>query len=512
MARYQQPPYNFECEYQHNCPHLEGLSTQWVWSEYLDSSIRDQEKWQIIDELDAQLEQAKKHIRELERKNSELKAKLHALHQKQFKKNRKIKADKSNASSEISPKKKRGAPFGHPGWSRAKPKYWDQTIEVAAPNECPHCRCDQLTPVDDLKEHFQEDIILKPRTVVTRFLHQQAYCKKCNRTVIQAGPNELLNAPIGPVAKSVAIYLRYCMGLPYRKVQRLFYELFSFKFVPASAVGFDQQATAKAKEIYEDLREKIKASTVIYADETGWRQDGINHYVWFAGNSYLAFFHIDRHRSSQVAQSVLGSNFNGTLVSDAYAAYNATNPKARQSCLAHVIRHTKEIAQEISLQQENSCDQNAREFCSKVENLFSRACAAGQKLLTHTPEKHQALITEKRFTEELEKICAGNLEFKPAETLRTRLIGKEKDYLFTFLRKPDVQPTNNLAERSLRPIVILRKIIFGTRSQKGSLSHSVIPSLLLTAQRQGQHPRDFLQILLTSDTATAQAALYNDSS
>jgi hypothetical protein len=101
-----------------------------------------------------------------------------------------------------------------------------------------------------------------------------------------------------------------------------------------------------------------------------------------------------------------------------------------------------------------------------------------------------------------------------AETLRNRLLNPNKDYdrLFTFLKYPEVQPTNNQAEQSLRNMVIFRKICFGTRSAQGSYSHSVLPSLLMTAKRQGKHPLTFFQTLFTSDTSSAQAALYNDSS
>ncbi len=99
-------------------------------------------------------------------------------------------------------------------------------------------------------------------------------------------------------------------------------------------------------------------------------------------------------------------------------------------------------------------------------------------------------------------------------TLRKRLLDPNKEYdrLFTFLKYPEVQPTNNQAEQSLRNMVIFRKICFGTRSAQGSHSHSVLPSLLMTARRQGKHPLTFFQTLFTADTPTAQAALYNDSS
>ena len=89
---------------------------------------------------------------------------------------------------------------------------------------------------------------------------------------------------------------------------------------------------------------------------------------------------------------------------------------------------------------------------------------------------------------------------------------KEYQRLFTFLNYPEVQPTNIQAEQSLRNMVIFRKICFGTRSTDGSYSHSVLPSLLLTAKRQGKHPLDFFQTLFTCDSATAQNALYKNSS
>jgi hypothetical protein len=114
----------------------------------------------------------------------------------------------------------------------------------------------------------------------------------------------------------------------------------------------------------------------------------------------------------------------------------------------------------------------------------------------------------------LKTICSDKLADEKAETFRKRLLNPNKEYLrlFTFLRYPEVQPTNNQAEQSLRNMVIFRKICFGTRSTDGSYSHSVLPSLLLTAKRQGKHPPVFFQTLFTCDTDTAQKALYKNSS
>jgi transposase len=250
---------------------------------------------------------------------------------------------------------------------------------------------------------------------------------------------------------------------------------------------------------------------VVHADETSWRSDGVGHYVWFAGNENLAFFHIDRHRSADVAQTIFGEDFAGTLVRDRYAAYNGIGVDW-QVCLAHIITNAKEINGEHALLPQTEKDTATGSFCTRVRDLCARLCEVGQKLESGDIPWKAAAKIEKSFVRELSTICKRPLRFKPAETLRTYLAGPEQKFLFTFLRRPGVPPTNNHAEQSLRPLVIFRKICFGTRSESGLKTHSILPSLVQTARRQGVHPRKFLQTLLTADTATAQAALYNNSS
>ena len=503
--------------YRDACPHLDGLSTTWVLEEYRQAAEGYQDHLRIIDSFDGELKVRDERLRGLERENAELRAKLRALHRRQFKakKTKEAEAGGEDAgggspSNEETPKK-RGAPAGHPGWGRPTPDHIDRIVHVPAPTICPHCQSEELTPVEESTEHVQEDILIQPRTLVTRYLHRQAFCRRCHRPVVQAGEGELLNAPIGPVAKSVAIYLRYRIGISYRKTRELFRELFGLEFVPASALGFDRKASAQGEPIYEDLRDKIRASEVVHADETSWRNDGVGHHVWFAGNQRLAFFHIDRHRSAEVAKSILGESFDGTLVRDRYAAYNGIGGDW-QICLAHILTNAKEIRAEHALLPQTQKDTATGPFCDRIMDLCSRLCEIGQKLKSGAIPWKAAPKIETSFVKELNTICKRPLHFKPAETLRTYLAGTEQKFLFTFLRRPGVPPTNNHAEQSLRHLVIFRKICLGTRSESGLKTHSILPSLVQTARRQCVHPRKFLQILLTADTATAQAALYNNSS
>jgi len=111
---------------------------------------------------------------------------------------------------------------------------------------------------------------------------------------------------------------------------------------------------------------------------------------------------------------------------------------------------------------------------------------------------------------QLRRMGNQTLEHEAAETLRQRVIVKDWDKLFTFLRVKGVEPTNNHSERSLRFLVIMRKICFGTRSPEGSESHGVLTSLLQTAKLQGSNAIQFMVKLLTEPIASAKAALFAD--
>jgi len=506
-------PYDYKCPYKDSCPHLDWLSTQWALESYHRGRDNYDEHLRIVDNFYNRVEELRIKVRNLEKENAELKAKMKLMHQRQFKPNRKQKAavKEDEDSSLTSTKKKRGAPVGHPGWSRPTPERIDRIVHVPAPSICPHCLKENLAPCDGLHEHLQEDIVIEPRTEVVKYIHEQSFCSTCNRPVVQPGEGEMLNAHIGPVARSVAVFLRYRIGVSYRKTKKLFKELFGMNFVPASLLGFDKKAAFLGVPIYDDLREKIRITGYAHADETSWRNDGVGHYVWFAGNENLAYFHIDRHRSSDVAKSIFGDHYEGVLVRDRYAAYNGIGSDW-QSCLAHIRTKAKEIRQEHNLLPKEDQNIATDRFSDRVVSFCSEACKIGSELRCGNIPWESAPDIEKQLSKQLSNICKKSLKFKPAETLRGFLTGPEKNALFAFLRHPGVPPTNNHAEQSLRHMVIFRKTSFGTRSKTGIMAHSILPSLVQTARRQCVAPIKFFQTLFTSDTPTAQAALYGNSS
>ena len=455
------------------------------------------------------MDQERRQRKQVELENQQLRAELRALHRRQFK-GRKPPAT-ATPDCPSAQRKKRGAPVGHPPWQRPKPKRIDRVIAVPAPKTCPRCKGEHLETVKELHERVQEDIVLEPRVVATCYVHQQAYCPQCELNVLRPGPGELLGSYIGPAAKSTAIYLRYELNVSNRKISRFFSDFFGLKFVPASAYGFERQATRRGAPIYEDLRQKVRALSVAHADETSWRQDGKPYWAWDAGNDDLAFFHLDEHRSAQAAQEVLGEKFAGTLVADAYASYNAVHPKDRQSCLAHIKTKAKELDQELALLKGPAADPPARQFCQAVQGFVRTACQAHHRLVKGPWRAKTATRKGRALRRQLRALCRTPRHYPKAETFRKRLLGPEQKHLFTCFRRPNVPPTNNQAERSLRPVVIMRKVIQGTRSEKGLENHSMLRSLFETARRQGKKAHQFFMDLLHKDAAHAQAALYHKS-
>lgn len=505
MPEFKDLPDDFRCPYQDGCPYLEGLSTSWVWRERQDNCFLTSDYERQLEDLNHLLDEGRRQRQALESENQQLRAQLHALHRRQFKGRTAVASVPPCPSIQ---RKKRGAPVGHPPWQRAKPKRIDQTISVAAPRACPECHCSRLKPLSQTHEHLQEDIVLEPRTVVVCYRHGLAYCPQCDRNVWLAGPGEMPGAYIGPATKATAAYLRYQLNVPDRKISQFFSDFFGLRFVPASAYGFERQAVRRGLPLYEDLRQKIRALPVAHADETSWRNDGHPYWAWYAGNRDLAFFHLDAHRSGEAAQTVLGERFHGTLVADAYASYNGVHPKDRQSCLAHIKTKAKELEQELSLLKATAADPDALQFCQNVQGWVRDACQAHHRLCHGRWRAKSAKRKGQVLRKQLRALCVTPLRSARAEAFRKRLSGPEQKLLFTCFRRPEVPPTNNQAERSLRPLVIMRKVVQGTRSQKGLENHSVLRSLFETARRQGKKPHQFFLVLLTQSKTQAQAALY----
>lgn len=515
MSRHREAPYGFVCPWRDRCPELEQQSTTWIFAEYQRSIRREHEHSRVRDEMKAELRDLEILVREQAAEIDRLTAENKHLHQSRFKPRAvkktapSIRAKTPNRADPPSSRqpRKRGAPVGHPPWSRPVPDHIDRTVEIAAPCTCPHCQ--EATDHSQLgtTSYLQEDIVLRPRTIVTHWIHQTAWCPGCRRKVFTTLEGELPFAPIGPTAKAAALYLRHETKLPYRKLQKLMSDLFGLDFVPASSLGFEKRARRQAQPIYDDLIEKMRHSDLVHADETYWREDGENVFIWYAGNEQVAVYRIDSHRSAEAAKQLLGERIHGLLVTDAYASYNAIQVDGRQSCLAHLLRKAKDIAEMLTAMKKP--DHASVRFCHQLKRLLRIACH-----LEIPPGKRTREELTQRLLRILDRICGkATLTHPKAETLRKRLLpgARECEQVFAFIRFGG-PPTNNHAERALRPLVIFRKVCLGSRSRTGSENVTIFSSLAETTKLQEGKVIDLFQSLFAGSASQANAQIFPDRS
>jgi len=415
-----------------------------------------------------------------------LKLELKLERQTKFATNRQRQAGAAQSSPSQSPSRaelrKRGAPVGHAGWFRPTPTEYDTLVEVAAPAACPHCGGPvSVYTSQDPTDHLQEDLIAGRRHV-TLFRHPPVRCRSCRRRVQKAGEGEILGSMIGPQLRAVAVYLHTDIGISLRKVPRAIADLFGFRFTPAALIGFEKLLAADAEPVADDIRKKIAASDgAVHADETYWTLDGERAYYWIHATEQYIHFQFDTARAGEVSRELLGADFAGTLVTDCYSAYDAQGAKAKQKCLSHLARAARDW------QKLTSRDSADYRFFESVKEWVKRGCDFHRRR-GRLSSREQA-VEKAWLREELDRLQRCPQNHDKALTLQER-INRYADCWLVFLDDPRVPPTNNQAERCLRPLVILRKITFGHRTRSGATTMARLMTIQETAKRHGRGALD----------------------
>ncbi len=502
------PKLEHSCPNVQHCPHLGGAG--------LASVVH------VANHSEQTREDSLRHIRVLERDNAELissvvrlqnqleqaKLELKLERQNKFATNKQKQDGDTTTPQEAdqpaaeSPAIKRGAPVGHPGWFRPTPTEFDREVDVPAPKRCPDCqRLTRILAGADPVEHLQEDIVDGVYRVVL-YRHPACRCDACDRLVQRAGKGELLGSRIGPNLRAKAIYLRNVIGISYRKVPRAIEELFQIRFTPAALIGFEKYLAQLAEPVAEDIAKKLASSDgAVHADETYWTLDGDRSYFWVHGDEMFIHFQFDTSRAGEVSRNVLGNEFTGTLVTDCYSGYSAHVAGAKQKCLAHIARTARDWQK---LTAEGSVDY---QFFADVREFVSRGCRFHHQRKAGKLSKAQR-VDEKNWLEaRLEFLASCEVGHEKAITLQGRLLRHYGEWL-VFVSDPGVPPTNNLAERALRPLVVLRKITFGSRSEACAERMAILMTVGETARRHGIRASEIYFELLTRPPTKVLEHLY----
>lgn len=375
-----------------------------------------------------------------------------------------------------------GRKAGHEPALRPPPRKVDQHQQVPLPADpqrrplCPRCKC-RLTK---LRKHKRivEDLIRS--TVQTTCYHTHSgTCPHCRQRVESRAPEQppAANVPHGQLginALVTAAILRVRHRLPFRQITQLLMDLPGLR---VSAGGIVKQIKRLARWLdgqYRDLIRRMRASPRVHADETGWRIDGRNFWLWVFTDPVFTLYHVDESRGGRVPLKLLGKAFGGTTVCDFYSAYNGLGGD-KQRCLTHLQRELKELGEKDP----------AFADCPLSRKL-ARWCREALRLKKRWDELDDACYDRKvtLLEHRLDRLIADPHDHADARRLCGRL-KRHRGELTRFLHEQDLDGTNNAAERALRPAVVMRKITGGSRSTSGAAAWATLASLLRTADQRG---------------------------
>lgn len=357
--------------------------------------------------------------------------------------------------------------------------------EVAVPVTeqcCPDCggklgkTCREMVSITDIPA--------QPQPEIHHYAVEVRQCRDCGGKVrgrhpgIAAGQHGATAHRIGPRVKALAHILHYVHGVPVRKAPAIIADLTGVRLTQ-SAITQDamKQTDGAVGARYEALRASVREQPVVHTDDTGWRVGGETAFLMAFVNPALSVYQVrPRHRNEEVRE-LIPADFGGVLVCDRGRSYDAVelDGVAQQKCLAHLIRNAAKV----------------------VEEKTGRACHFGRQMIEML---RRSLSLSARRTEVTQKDYwrqAVALDDQLAHLLRDRTlrdpdnqrllngVGAQHDRgrVLRFLAEDGVEPTNNRAERDLRPAVIARKVSHCSKNERGARAFEAFTSVLHTIRK-----------------------------
>lgn len=372
--------------------------------------------------------------------------------------------------------------------------------------QCPQCG----TPLE-MSTHTAtiEDTPPVPRRRVRRFVVQSGYCPRCGKTERARHPDlpedqhGATAHRLGENIKAQALALHYHCGLPLRKVPLVLAMTTGIRLTQSAVTqcaGVLCREGGRVRGTYQKLRGEIAAAPVVNTDDTGWRTGGVPSYLMGFFTKTLAVYQIrPQHRNEEVRE-MLGENFAGLMGTDRGTSYNAHELAgiAQQKCLSHLLRNLSDV--------EAKKTGAAKAFTRKLKALLREGLALWRR--------HEAgTLSEARW-----RRAGRNLERRMDDHLRDRPLSDadnqrlldgigwchDQGQVLLFLKHPEIEPTNNRAERGLRAAVIARKVSQCSKNDKGAQLYESFKSVLATLSLRGANIAAELAALIRRPVGTGR--------
>jgi len=358
-----------------------------------------------------------------------------------------------------------GGKVGHKGHGRSSVRQEDadKIEKIHIGNTCPDCG----SILEDKGTKTRAVIDCQPVKMkkVVYYLERKR-CSRCKKIISARPPGVLAKCLYSNQLLAYVAVQHYIYGNTLGQIEK------QTGIGYSSLVDAMHQLSKRLKDVPNALIEAYRDSEVKHADETGWRTDGNNGYAWLFCTPKISIFRVRRTRSASVPREIFGEKpVPGVLVVDRYNGYNKM-PCSIQYCYAHLLRTVKDL--------EKDFPENA-EIKSFVEALAPQ--------LTNAISLRTLDITDKQFKRQAAKIKNEIIDITNGQARHPAIqkiqdIFREKaDRLYHWAEDRNVPADNNLAERELRPLVIARKISFGSQSDAGAKTREILMTVLHTLKK-----------------------------
>ena len=375
-----------------------------------------------------------------------------------------------------------GRPEGHPGSTRPRPK----PDVVKAPEWKDRCeRCG--TPLGEpsyVDHRIVEEISNPAPKQVIDFLEFDWECEACGSHTVARHPDCPPKGMFGRNVLVQATIMKFEERLPHKKVCETLARTYGLSVTPATVLDITSRVCDWLRPEYEWVLQRIRLAEVVYSDETGVKVDGRRYWIWAFTTQSETLVAIRKSRGEKVLKEILGEDFKGVVVCDGWKPY-ASFTRRIQRCWAHLLREAKCLAEDV---------EEAEPLKRGLNKLYKDLKTS--LLDNPSPEKRMRLKrkAKRRISYWLNKRYKNEETKKFIQKLRNGF-----EYWFTFLTTPNVEPTNNRAERALREHVVQRKIIGTFRNGKGTRIYETVMTVLATWKQQGRNLSQALAETLTQE-------------
>lgn len=356
---------------------------------------------------------------------------------------------------------------------------------------CPHCG-GRLARTGRTRTRVVEDIPDLTPEVTEHTIHRD-WCPCCKKQVEPKVPDALPNCTLGNRTVALSAWLHYGSGVTTSQIADVFNAHLKLKITDGGLTQMWHRLAVALEPWYEQIHRHCLDAGVLHADETGWRVEGRTWWLWCFATTDATFYLIDESRGHPALDQFFVAEFDGVLVTDFWAAYDAVG-RIKQKCWPHLLRDLKEVDQGT----ENGGDWPA--FAKRLRRVYTDAVRL---------ELARGVVPPGEYSMKLARLGGRVIDLgieewtNPHAQRLSKRLRKYGDELLTFVEFEGVPSSNNPAEREVRPAVLMRKASYGNQSEAGTRTRAVLMSVCRTLKKRGLDPLSTIQDALRTYAATA---------